>query len=106
MNHKIFYFFQQLLSDVGIEVFNQIIQRSASKMAGDSKSARGNKVTIRGLYYSSRWVQDLQNSRKLRKHFEAICGEELVPHPSFSNSPQVNISHAGGTNGPVDHWHW
>ena len=58
-------------------------------MAGDAKSSRGNKRIIRGLYYSSKWVRDLQNSPKLRKHFEAICGEELVPHPSFSNSPQV-----------------
>ena len=109
-------------------------------MAGDSKSSRGNKRIIRGLYYSSKWVRDLQNSPKLRKFFEQIAGEELVPHPSFSNSPQVNnfyplnavfislisfahfytvfklmkcisyiqvnISYAGGTKGPVDHWHW
>ena len=59
-------------------------------MAGDSKSSRGNKRIIRGLYYSSKWVRDLQNSPKLRKFFEQIAGEELVPHPSFSNSPQVN----------------
>jgi len=96
----------QLLSDAGIEVFRRIIQNSKVDMAGDSKSSRGNKRIIRGLYYSSKWVRDLQNSPKLRKFFEQIAGEELVPHPSFSNSPQVNISYAGGTKGPVDHWHW
>ena len=100
-----FCFIQQLLSDEGTEVLNQIVQNSTSKMAG-SKNARGNKVMVRGLYYSSQWVQDLQNSPKLQKHFEAICGEELVPHPNFSSSPQVNISYAGGTTGPIDHWHW
>lgn len=96
----------QLLSDEGIKVFKRIVENSKIDMAGDAKSSRGNKRIIRGLYYSSKWVRDLQNSPKLRKHFEAICGEELVPHPSFSNSPQVNISHPGGTKGPVDHWHW
>jgi len=96
----------QLLSEEGIEVFKRIIHNSKVDMSGDSKSSRGNKRIIRGLYYSSKWVRDLQNSPKLRKFFETIAGEELVPHPSFSNSPQVNISYAGGTKGPVDHWHW
>ena len=82
-------FTNQLLSDAGIEVFRRIIHNSKVDMAGDSKSSRGNKRIIRGLYYSSKWVRDLQNSPKLRKFFEQIAGEELVPHPSFSNSPQV-----------------
>ena len=94
------------MSDEGCEVFKRIIHNSKVDMSGDSKSSRGNKRIIRGLYYSSKWVRDLQNSPKLRKFFETIAGEELVPHPSFSNSPQVNISYAGGTKGPVDHWHW
>ena len=83
------FFFEQLLSDEGIEVFKRIIHNSKVDMSGDSKSSRGNKRIIRGLYYSSKWVRDLQNSQKLRKFFETIAGEELVPHPSFSNSPQV-----------------
>ena len=87
-----FLIFIQLLSDAGIEVFKRIIHNSKVDMSGDSKSSRGNKRIIRGLYYSSKWVRDLQNSQKLRKFFEAIAGEELVPHPSFSNSPQVKNS--------------
>ena len=88
----LFLIFIQLLSDAGIEVFKRIIHNSKVDMSGDSKSSRGNKRIIRGLYYSSKWVRDLQNSQKLRKFFEAIAGEELVPHPSFSNSPQVKNS--------------
>ena len=75
-----------------MEVFKRIIHNSKVDMAGDSKASRGNKRIIRGLYYSSKWVRDLQNSPKLRKFFEQIAGEELVPHPSFSNSPQVRLS--------------
>ena len=95
----------QLLSDEGIKALLDIIQRESHR-AGDPKASRGNKKIIRGLYYSSKFIRDLQNCQELRDHFRRICGEELVPHPSYSNSPQVNISFVGGTKGPVDHWHW
>jgi len=94
-----------LLSDEGIKALLDIIQRESHR-AGDPKASRGNKKIIRGLYYSSKFIRDLQNCQELRDHFRRICGEELVPHPSYSNSPQVNISFVGGTKGPVDHWHW
>ena len=89
----------QLLSDEGIKALLDIIQRESHR-AGDPKASRGNKKIIRGLYYSSKFIRDLQNCQELRDHFRRICGEELVPHPSYSNSPQVNISFVGGTKGP------
>jgi len=94
-----------LLSDEGIRVLLDIFKRESHR-AGDPSSARGNKKTIRGLYYASKFIRDLQNCQELTDFFHKICGEELVPHPSYSNSPQVNVSFVGGTKGPVDHWHW
>jgi len=94
-----------LLSEEGVKAINDIIKRESHR-APDTSASRGNKKIIRGLYYTSKFIRDLQNCRELRDFFKKICGEELVPHPSYSNSPQVNISYEGGTKGPVDHWHW
>ena len=95
----------QILSEEGVKVLLEIIKREDHR-ANDPGHSRGNKRTIRGLYYSSKFIRDLQNCQKLRDLLHKICGEELLPHPSYSNSPQVNISYTGGTKGPVDHWHW
>lgn len=94
-----------LLSEEGIKALLDIFKQQDHR-AGDPSAARGNKKTIRGLYYSSKFIRDLQNCSQLREFLRKICGEDLVPHPSYSNSPQVNVSFEGGTKGPVDHWHW
>lgn len=94
-----------VLSDEGVEALLEVIKREEHR-AGCPTSARGSKRTIRGLYYSSKFIRDLQNCTELSDFFRKVCGERLIPHPSFSNSPQVNISFEGGTKGPVDHWHW
>ena len=66
----------------------KIIKRE-EKQGVPPSSARGNKIALRGLYYMSPFVRDLQTCPKLREHFRQIAGEELVPHPSLTNSPQV-----------------
>ena len=66
----------------------EIIKREEKRGVFDVH-ARGNKIALRGLYYWSPWIRDLQACPKLREMFCQIAGEELVPHPSFSNSPQV-----------------
>ena len=68
----------------------EIIKREEKRGVFDVR-ARGNKIALRGLYYWSPWIRDLQACSKLREMFCQIAGEELVPHPSFSNSPQVII---------------
>ena len=68
----------------------EIIKREEKRGVFDVR-ARGNKIALRGLYYWSPWIRDLQACPKLREIFRQIAGEELVPHPSFSNSPQVII---------------
>ena len=68
----------------------EIIKREEKRGILDVR-ARGNKIALRGLYYWSPWIRDLQACPKLREMFCQIAGEELVPHPSFSNSPQVII---------------
>ena len=70
----------------------EIIKREEKRGVFDVR-ARGNKIALRGLYYWSPWIRDLQASPKLREIFRQIAGEELVPHPSFSNSPQVIINY-------------
>jgi len=82
----------------------KIIKRE-EKQGVPPSSARGNKIALRGLYYMSPFVRDLQSCPKLREHFRQIAGEELVPHPSFANSPQINLSIEGAV-GPVDIWHY
>ena len=67
-------------------------------------SSRGSKRALRGLYYSSPFIRDLQNCPQLLKMFEECVGEPLLPHFCFSNSPQVNFSTPGSLS-PVDHWH-
>merc|ERR1712142_755331 len=67
-------------------------------------SARGSKQALRGLYYSSPFLRDLQNCPQLLSMFEEFVGEPLLPHFCFSNSPQVNFSTPGSLT-PVDHWH-
>jgi hypothetical protein len=87
-----------------MEVLRKIIKRE-EKQGVPPSSARGNKIALRGLYYMSPFVRDLQACPKLREHFRQIAGEELVPHPSFANSPQINLSIEGAV-GPVDIWHY
>ena len=77
-----------------MKVVKKIIKREEQN--GVALSGRGgNKIAIRGLYYLSPWVRDLQACPKLQHFFHEIAGEELVPHPSFCNSPQVNLSKPG-----------
>ena len=78
----------QVFSIEGLKVLKEIIQREERH---GTYSSRGNKIALRGLYYMSPWVRDLQACQKLKKHFKMIAGEELVPHPSFCNSPQVKV---------------
>ena len=73
-----------------MKAINDIIKRESHR-APDTSASRGNKKIIRGLYYTSKFIRDLQNCRELRDFFKKICGEELVPHPSYSNSPQVKF---------------
>lgn len=94
----------QVFSQEGMRVLRKIIDRE--KVLGvPPSSARGNKIALRGLYYTSPFVRDLQACPMLREHFKLIAGEELVPHPSFCNSPQVNLS-VCGAKGNVDIWHY
>ena len=85
-------------------------------------SVRGSKRALRGLYYSSPFIRDLQNCPELLEMFQEFVGEPLLPHFCFSNSPQVklrriflllnrcfNVSQVNfstpGSLSPVDHWH-
>ena len=74
----------QVFSKEGLKVLEKIIKRE--EQHGEI-SARGHKIALRGLYYMSPWVRDLQACQELKQHFKVIAGEELVPHPSFCNSP-------------------
>jgi len=91
----------QLLSDEGLRVVRDIVQREEHRAVA---SARGSKRALRGLYYSSPFIRDLQNCPQLLEMFKEFVGEQLLPHFCFSNSPQVNLS-CPGAAGPVDHWH-
>ena len=73
----------QVFSDKGLMVLKEIIKREEKH---GTHSSRGNKIALRGLYYMSPWVRDLQACQELRDHFKIIAGEDLVPHPSFCNS--------------------
>ena len=77
----------QVFSQEGLKVLKEIIRREENQGV---YSSRGHKIALRGLYYLSPWVRDLQACTELRDHFCNIAGEELVPHPSFCNSPQVS----------------
>ena len=75
-----------------MRVLKKIIKRE-EKQGVPPSSSRGNKIALRGLYYMSPFVRDIQTCKELREHFKAIAGEELVPHPSLMNSPQVSDLH-------------
>lgn len=48
-------------------------------------------MALRGLYYSSPFIRDLQNCPELLNMFQEFVGEPLLPHFCFSSSPQVKI---------------
>jgi len=91
----------QLFSEQGLEVVRRIVAREEHRAV---TSARGSKRALRGCYYASPFIRDLQNCPELLEMFERIVGQPLLPHFCFSNSPQVNLSSPGST-APVDHWH-
>jgi len=91
----------QLLSAEGLEVVRGIVAREEHRAV---TSARGSKRALRGCYYSSPFLRDLQNCPELLDMFEQCVGQPLLPHFCFSNSPQVNLS-SPGSAAPVDHWH-
>lgn len=77
-----------MFSQEGMDVLMRIIKREEIH-AVSPKNARGSKFALRGLYYLSPFVRDLQKCQELRNHFCNVVGEEIIPHPSYSNSPQV-----------------
>ena len=97
----------QLLSDEGLRVVRSIVSREKHRLASRITasntmqwkcifcifravaSVRGSKQSLRGLYYSSPFLRDLQNCPHLLSMFENLVGEPLLPHFCFSNSPQV-----------------
>jgi len=91
----------QILSEEGLRVVRRIVEREEYRAEA---SSRGTKRALRGLYYSSPFIRDLQNCPQVLDVFQQCVGEPLLPHFCFSNSPQVNLSSPGAV-GPVDHWH-
>jgi len=91
----------QLLSEEGLRVVRSIVKREEHRAVD---SARGSKRALRGLYYCSPFLRDLQNCSELLDMFKEYVGEELLPHFCFSSSPQVNISSPDPLT-PIDHWH-
>ena len=82
----------QVFSQEGLKVLKEIIRREENQGV---YSSRGHKIALRGLYYLSPWVRDLQACTELRNHFCNIAGEELVPHPSFCNHPTISLRPSG-----------
>ena len=98
----------QLLSEEGLRVVRSIVQREEHRYGDLSSivvphndyrytfravaSARGSKRALRGLYYSSPFIRDLQNCPQLLEMFQVCVGEKLLPHFCFSNSPQVLLN--------------
>ena len=61
--------------------------------------ARGSKRSLRGLYYSSPFIRDLQNCPELLRIFGEMIGEPVLPHANYSSSPQVTGEWGVGTSG-------
>merc|ERR1711935_1076141 len=92
----------RLLSEEGVRVMRQILEREKpAKMV----PARGSRVTVRGLYYKSPWIRDLQSSERLLDLVSVMAGERLVPSHFNNSTPQVNFS-IPGLGGSSDFWHW
>jgi len=91
----------QLLSPAGVAVVKQIVEREKHTCFS---GARGSKRSLRGLYYSSPFIRDLQNCPELLRIFGEMIGEPVLPHANYSSSPQINLS-TPGSKSPVDHWH-
>ena len=78
----------QVLSPEGIKVMLKIVLKHEPEAIGP-KHTRGNKTSLRGLYYTSPFIRDFQNCRELKEVFQELVGEQLVPHPNFCSVPQV-----------------
>ncbi len=79
----------QVLSDEGLRVIREIVAREKLRSVGPEAS-RGQKHILRGLYYLSPFIRELQQSQELRDFFQKLTGQKLIPHPSMSSSPQVS----------------
>ncbi len=71
-----------------MRVAREIAFRNQDAAVGP-KYIRGSKTALRGGYYLSPWLRDLQNCKELLDFFDEMVGEPLVPHCTFSNVPQV-----------------
>jgi len=70
----------------------------------DHAAGRGSKRNLRGTYYSSPFMRDLQNCPQLLSLYEEMVGEPVMPHATHSNTPHINLS-TPGSKVAVDHWH-
>ena len=61
------------------------------KSAVGPKNMRGAKNGLRGVYYLSPFIRDLQNCQELLDLYEDLIGERVIPHCCFSNVPQVKL---------------
>ncbi len=78
----------QVLSAEGVRVAKEIAFKNQPSAVGPG-NIRGTKTGLRGGYYLSPWLRDLQNCKELLDFFEEFVGEPLIPHCTFSNVPQV-----------------
>ncbi len=73
-----------------MRVAKEIVMRNLKSAVGP-EDIRGVRWGIRGGYYLSPWLRDLQSCRELLDFFDEFIGEPLVPHCMFSNVPQVGL---------------
>jgi len=92
----------RLISDEGVRILRSIIKR---ERPNELVPTRGSRTSLRGLYYRSPFIRDLQSHPKVLELLSAMAGEQLVPSHFNNSTPQVNIS-IPGMGGAAEFWHW
>ncbi len=80
-----------MLSEEGVRVAKEITFRNMSSAVGP-EHIRGTRNALRGGYYLSPWLRDLQNCKELLDFFAEFVGEPLIPHCTYSNVPHVIVA--------------
>merc|ERR1719419_868485 len=91
----------QFLSSEGLDVIRRIVERETPSV----EPSRGNRIGIRGLYYSSPWIRDLHSCPQVLDHVSSIIGEKVVITHNLASAPHINSS-VPGAKGAAEFWHW
>ncbi|KXS15578.1 hypothetical protein M427DRAFT_56658 [Gonapodya prolifera JEL478] len=95
----------RVLSDEGVAVARQIMDRQAKACPQIMQSDDRTPLCLRGLGYTSPFIRHLNEHTSLTSHLSRLASDPVCAHPMVLNYGQINVG-AVGADKPVDAWHF